>query len=217
MEKYLFISCAMFLNGVLAHAQATAAQNQQLTSGVVGITAGQTARWNVLYPTSPDPILQPICSVDLTIADDQGNILKTTNVSQFTGGKITSLAVNGDTDLTGRSRVEIYAMSVAPVGCNFIGTLELIDNTTQRTVVVAGSKQTHPALRPNWLDDSCGLARRNRDVAPILEHLQNREVSYVAVARAPVEDITATQDQRPYFAAEKSPANVLGGIYRPAR
>ena len=77
----------MFLNGVLAHAQPPAFQNQQLTSGVVGLTAGQTARWNVLYPTAPAPILQPLCSVTLNIADDQGKILKTLAVSQFVAGE----------------------------------------------------------------------------------------------------------------------------------
>ena len=151
MRKYLFISCAMFLDGVLAHAQPPAFQNQQLTSGVVGLTAGQTARWNVLYPTAPAPILQPLCSVTLNIADDQGKILKTDNVSQFVAGKSISLDLNADTDLTGISRTEIHGFSVAPTGCNFTGTLELIDNITQKTVLVIGSRQTYPSVPCNWI------------------------------------------------------------------
>jgi len=88
MKKYLYLICALFLNGTIALAQSTPAQNRRLSSGVVGIAPGQTARWNVLYPTAPAPILQPVCSIDLSIADDQGNSLKTTLVSQFTAGKI---------------------------------------------------------------------------------------------------------------------------------
>ena len=148
MKKYLFISCAMFLNGTLAPAQPTPIQNQQVTSGVLGITTGQTARWNVLYPTAPAPVLQPVCSVDLSIADDQGNTLKTRTVSPFTAGKSVFLDFNADTDLTRRSRIQIYAYSVAPAGCNFTATLELIDNTNQKTLLVLGSKQTYPALQP---------------------------------------------------------------------
>jgi hypothetical protein len=150
MKLPLFLSCAVILNGALAIAQTPVTAHQQMTSGVVGITAGQTARINVLYPTAPAPILQPLCSVTLNIADDQGKILKTVNVSQFVAGRSISLDLNADTDLTGNARTEIHGYSVAPVGCNFTGTLELIDNITQKTVLVIGSGQTYPAEQPLW-------------------------------------------------------------------
>jgi hypothetical protein len=144
MKKYLLLSSAVILNGVLAIAQQPGFDNEQRTSEIVGVATGQTARWNVLYPTVPAPVLQPVCSVVLNIADADGNILKTITVSQFTAGKSASLDLNADTDLTGRPRAEIHAYGVAPSGCKFMATLELIDNTTQKTVLVAGSKQTYP-------------------------------------------------------------------------
>ena len=58
--------------------------------------------------------------------------------------------LNADTDLTGISRTEIHGYSVAPAGCNFTGTLELIDNITQKTVLAIGSRQTYPAEQPVW-------------------------------------------------------------------
>ena len=81
----------------------------------------------------------------LNFADDQGNILKTVTVSQFVAGRSVSLDLNADTDLTGSPSTEIHGFSVAPTGCNFTGTLELIDNITQKTVLVIGSRQTYPA------------------------------------------------------------------------
>jgi hypothetical protein len=145
MKSTLFLSCALILDGALAIAQTPLTAYQQLTTGVVGLTPGQTARIHVLYPTAPAPILQPPCSVTLNIADDQGTILKTVTVSQFVAGRSASLDLNADTDLTGSPRTEIHGFSVAPAGCDFTGTLELIDNITQKTVLVIGSRQTYPA------------------------------------------------------------------------
>lgn len=120
MHKCLLFSAVLLLNGAMALAQPTPIQNQQLTSGVVGIASGQTARLNVLSPTAPAPILQPICSVDLNITDNQGRDLKTNTFSGFTAGKSVSLDLNADTDLIGLPRTEIYASTVTPAGCNFI-------------------------------------------------------------------------------------------------
>jgi hypothetical protein len=140
----IFLTCAVILNGVLALAQSPSFQNQQRTSGVVGITPGQTARLNVLYPTAPAPILQIMCSASLSIADDQGKILKSDNVPQLVAGRSVSLDLNADTDLPGVARTQIHGLSVAPNGCRLLATLELIDNSTQKTVLVVGSEQTYP-------------------------------------------------------------------------
>jgi hypothetical protein len=140
----IFLTCAVILNGALALAQSPSFQNQQRTSGVVGITPGQTARLNVVYPTVPAPLLQVMCSVSLAISDDQGKILKSNNVSQLIGGRSVSLDLNADTDLPGVARTQIHGQSVAPNGCRLLATLELIDNSTQKTVLVVGSEQTYP-------------------------------------------------------------------------
>lgn len=144
--------CAGVLVGGIAMAQQSptfqpafqpAFQNMQRTSGVVGITPGQTARLNVLYPTAPAPILQTICSAALAIADDRGNVLKSATVAQLIAGKSVSLDLNADTDLMG-ARTQIHGFSVAPAGCQLITTLEIMDNSTQKTIVVMGSESTWP-------------------------------------------------------------------------
>ena len=145
MNTLLTLSCVAIVTGGLAVAQQSPlTQNGQVTSGVVGITPGQTARFNVLYPTAPAPILQIVCSATLVFADDQGYVLKTKDVSQLTAGKSVSLDLNADTDTAGSSRTQIHAFSVSPSGCVYVATLELIDNVTQRTVLVVGSRQTYP-------------------------------------------------------------------------
>ena len=132
------------LTAVVAMAQqAPSFENQQRTSGVVGITSGQTARLNVLYPIAPAPILQRICSVSLAIADNQGTILKSNAVASLTAGKSVSLDLNADSDLAG-ARTQIHGLTVAPTGCQLIATLEVIDNSTQKTIVVIGSELTYP-------------------------------------------------------------------------
>ncbi len=91
-------------------------------------------------PGSPIMNLMP----PLNIADDQGKILKSMQVSQLTAGKSVSLGLNADTDLTGTPRTEVHGFSVAPNGCHLVTNLEIIDNPTQRTLVVVGSEQTYP-------------------------------------------------------------------------
>jgi len=135
----------VFVNGALLMAQGGPSPvKQQQTSGVVGVTAGQTARLNVLYPTAPAPILQILCSATLVIADDQGKILESKDVSQLIAGKSVSLDMNADTDLAGTPRTEVHGFSIAPNGCRLLTTLEIIDNATQKTLLVIGSEPTFP-------------------------------------------------------------------------
>jgi hypothetical protein len=64
-------------------------------------------------------------------------------VSQIAPGTLVSLDLNADTDLAGAARTQIYGLSFTP-GCQLVTTLEIIDNITQKTVVVIGSRQTYP-------------------------------------------------------------------------
>jgi hypothetical protein len=63
---------SIVLNAVLATAQPNLFQNQ--VPGSVGITGGQTAHLNVVYPSIPGIALQQVCSAILTISDDQGQV-----------------------------------------------------------------------------------------------------------------------------------------------
>jgi hypothetical protein len=145
MSRFLFLTLIWIVNGALAAAQvAPSFQNQQQTSGVVGITGGQTARLSVLYPTAPAPILQVLCAATLVIADDQGKVLKSMDISQLIAGKSVSVDLNADTDLAGAARTEVHGFSIAPNGCHLVATLEIIDNATQKTLMAVGSRTTYP-------------------------------------------------------------------------
>lgn len=87
-----------------------------------------------------------LCSVTLSIADDQGNVIKSNTVPQFIAGRSVSIDVNADTDLPGSQRTEIHGFSISPA-CTLPTSLELIDNTTQKTVLVVGSQKTYPRSR----------------------------------------------------------------------
>ena len=102
----------------------------------------------MVYPTAPAPILQILCSATLVISDDQGKILGSKDVSQLIAGKSVSLDVNADTDLQGAGRTQVHGYSIAPNGCRLVTTLEIIDNATQRTMVVVGSEPTYPVAQP---------------------------------------------------------------------
>jgi hypothetical protein len=135
----LLSSCA-----VLAAQTSPAFTNQQQTTGAIGIVAGQTARLNVVYPTAPAPILQVLCSVTLAISDASGNVLKSKDVPQLIAGKSVSLDLNADTDLTGPGRTQIFGFSIAPNGCRLPTSLEIFDNTTQKTLVVVRGEPSYP-------------------------------------------------------------------------
>jgi hypothetical protein len=140
----IMIPAIVFVNSVLAVAQVSPSfQNQQRTSGVVGIAAGQTARLNVLYPAAPAPILQPLCSATLSIADSN-KVLNSMNFPQITPGQIVSIDVNADTALSGNTRTEIYGFSISP-SCNLTVTLEIFDNTTLKTLLAVPAHATFPA------------------------------------------------------------------------
>jgi hypothetical protein len=139
-----FVLYAAFLSSLaMAQGPGPSFNNQQRTTGFAGIAPGQTARLIVLYPTAPAPIFQISCSATLSIFDNQGNVLKSTSVNQLTGGKSVSIDVNADTDLAGAQRTEVYGLSISP-GCNFVTTLEVIDNATQKTSLAVGSQVTYP-------------------------------------------------------------------------
>jgi hypothetical protein len=151
-----FLLSGFILNVAMVMAQGSLTSTQQHTSGVVGITTGQTARLNVLYPSVPAPILQILCSATLVIADDQGKILKSQDAQQLIGGKSVSLDLNADTDLpSGANRVQIHALTLTPnPGCTLVPTLEIFDNATGKTVVVVGSKVTWPRPQPVQIQGS---------------------------------------------------------------
>ena len=137
----------------LVYAQDPPISTSQIqTSGMVGITAGQSARLNALNPGLPAPFATAArCSAQLSFVDEQGTVLKMASVT-VDPGKSMGLDLNRDKDIASAAgRVEIRAViSMPPVPsstaappviqplpfCTLIPTLEIIDNDTLRTHVV---------------------------------------------------------------------------------
>jgi hypothetical protein len=150
LKAFYFIT-AVVVSAVSAMAQTSPFSNvRQYDTGMVGIAAGQTAKFNVFYPTIPAPLLQVTCSATLVISDDQGNTLKSLPVQQLIAGKSASVDLNADTDLPGRPRVQIRAHVLTPqpgttgAPCTFLPTLELLDNASGKTTVVVKGELTWP-------------------------------------------------------------------------
>jgi hypothetical protein len=124
------------------------------TSGAVGIAQGQTGRVNVLRP---DEKATTVCSAVLTYFDGAGKQLKSATVT-VAPGTVGYLDLFSDTDLAlatdqrKQIRVTVAVPVTAPVAastsssttakpvpvCRLIPTLEIFDEITGRTSVIAG-------------------------------------------------------------------------------
>jgi hypothetical protein len=119
---------------------------QVYSSGALGIAPGQTAKWNVVNVRLPEPQVTPTCSAKLSLFNEQGQELKTETVS-VPPGETRSLNLNADTDIpSGGNRTAIYGVSVVTAAglagqllnlCSLVHSLEIIDNATGKTAVLA--------------------------------------------------------------------------------
>lgn len=138
--------------GLFAQSTPVASAPETRTSGMIGVTDGQAARVNVLNPGDAGVV----CTGTINFFDAAGNLLKTGPVIVLPG-QSQSLDVFGDKDLalTGATRREIRgtittpavvpvssATSTTPTACRLIGTLEVFDETTGKTLVVLGLGHT---------------------------------------------------------------------------
>jgi len=147
MKCFSFLATVVFSTVLLKAQGFTPPQLQN--SSVVGITAGQTAKLNVLYPAIPAPLLQALCSITVSIVDDQGVILKTQNF-QMNGGKSVSVSLNADTDLSGTHSAQIHALVITPPTssaggyCEVLPSLDVIDNLTGKAILHVETTITYP-------------------------------------------------------------------------
>src|SRR5437868_3841423 len=145
MKAFLFVSMTI-LSGTAAIAQIPfGLYTKQYTSGAVGLTAGQTARWNIVYPTIPAPFAtQAMCPAAVAIGNEHGTILASRDVPPLIGGNSASIELNADTQaLPVGGRIQIHGFA-STGGCSLVTSLEIVDNATQKTVVVLGGKLTYP-------------------------------------------------------------------------
>ena len=115
------------------------------TSGMIGLTLGQTARLNVLNPGTEGPaIAGPSCSAQLAFVNAAGIVLKSVLVN-VPAGQSTPLNLDRDVDLANVTdlRVEVRATIQPPTPvstampsaatCRLIPTLEVFNDDTGRT------------------------------------------------------------------------------------
>lgn len=144
----------VFTGAVLAIAGATLAQSTTpmlpvalRTSGTVGLTAGQTARLNVLNPGALTPAAAVACGAQLSFLNGQGTVLKTTSVS-VPPGESMSFNLDRDVDLiVSDFRVQIRAVvAYTSNTCALLPTLEVFNDDTGRTQFVVGRFAAIPLL-----------------------------------------------------------------------
>jgi len=135
-----YVLYAAFFIGTLAMAQTPLIQGPQRTTGVVSVTSGQTARLNILYPIVPAPLFPVLCGANMAIADEGGGLLASRSVDQLSTNRSVSLDFNVDST-PHAGAIKIHGFSVSS-GCHLLTTLEVIDNATQKTVLVVPSETT---------------------------------------------------------------------------
>lgn len=144
------ISCFLILTGVLAMAQGSESTSQQRTTGIIGIVSGQTARLTAVYPAAPAPNPQVVCSTTLAIYNTRGALVKSSISTAILAGTSVSIDVDASSILAGAARVEIYGSSVgAPCGAPVVN-LQIIDDATQKTLVVVPAEVTYAPPPPGF-------------------------------------------------------------------
>ena len=148
---------------------------QTLTTGMLGFTANQTARLNVLnitaLPSAAGTPVTPSCTVELQFFDDKGNMLKQTTVSVLASGTATSLDLPraSVTSATTSARAQIRGVVIVnptttpgtttPVAisyCSVATTLEIYDSTGS---TVAITSDMHPLTPFIAVPVAVGLGR----------------------------------------------------------
>jgi hypothetical protein len=117
------------------------------TSGMFGLTAGQTARLNVLNPGALAPAVGVVCAAQLSFLNAQGTVLKTTTVT-VPPGESTSFNLDRDLDLIVNDfRVQVRAViAYTSNTCALLPTLEVFNDDTGRTQFVVGRFAAIPLL-----------------------------------------------------------------------
>jgi len=165
---------AQYLKGLGVFVLATAALMAQpmipstdtRTTGVIGIASGETARFNVLNDAMAPAATTVTCPVVLTFFSADGVQLKTSTVSIAPGTTGALELFSNDISLVAAgARREIRATFAVPLipnttstsststtaaptsvpACRLVGTLEILDALTGRTVAILGGTHATPS------------------------------------------------------------------------
>jgi hypothetical protein len=141
------------------------------TTGVIGIASGETARFNVLNDHMAAAATTSTCSAVLTYYGADGTVLKTSTVPVSPGiAGYLDLFSSSDLSLGADQRKQIRATFAVPLipntastsssssttsttatppanvpECHLIGTLEILDAVTGRTLVILGGTHKAPS------------------------------------------------------------------------
>jgi hypothetical protein len=83
------------------------------------------------------------CNAIVVIEDENEGVLASKNVQQLIGGRSVSIDFNVDS-APQAGPIKVHGFSITSTGCHLITTLEVIDNATQKTVVVVPSEVSFP-------------------------------------------------------------------------
>ncbi len=156
-NRFLNAAIGLFCACFLALAQSGIPFSQSFTFGMVGVTADQVARLNVVN-SAPGPAGQSSCTIDLTFLDSDGKILKTAR-SALGPQKAAQLDLERRDvpDAVGRIQIRAgIAETVSPSGglisagsaCAPVTTLEVFDNDTGKTSFILTDPKMVPLGAP---------------------------------------------------------------------
>ena len=159
MYNYVRLTCVFALGAIASFGQTiTPAPPFVETTGMIGIADAQTAQLNLLNPGVLPPAMGAICTAAVAFVGADSTVLKSTTLA-VPPDKSMSFDLHSDTDLNlavgdhREIRVVISVPAIVPVAasatpapaCKVIPTLEMIDNSSGRTLVVLGHVEAVPA------------------------------------------------------------------------
>jgi hypothetical protein len=167
MRKLIRLTCVFAFGAWTLSAQSVPVSATVQTTGMVGIGYGQTAQFNLLNPGVDAPAVGVVCTASVSFVDAAGAVLKTAALT-IAPGTSQALELHSDSDLNlpVNGRREIRATVTTPAlipiptaivaspgalpgasqGCTLIPTLEMIDTSSGRTLVVLGHVTTVPSV-----------------------------------------------------------------------
>jgi len=155
--KYIQLACAFAVSAWSLSAQAVSPDVE--TTGMIGIADAQTAQLNLLNPGVLPPALGVVCTAAVSFVNATGTVLKSTTLTIPPGQSMSVSIRSVDTplNLLPGEHVEIRATITTPgifpptatstgvPACKLIPTLEMLDTSSGRTLVVLGHVVTLPS------------------------------------------------------------------------
>ncbi len=162
MFRSTSLTCALIFSACAISAQTIPAQTVQ-TTPIIGISAGQTARMNLLNPGVLPATTGAPCTATVSFIQGNGNVVKTATLT-INPGMNQFVDVRSDVDLNlvavgdrHEIRATVSTPAITPVStspvtttpgpaCKLIATLEIFNVITGQTQVSLGRLVTIPSV-----------------------------------------------------------------------